>query len=119
MAHLLEVGDFTQPQSEEGVYDVVVLSDILSHVGNPIALLKNALQVVKDDGFIYINIVNFGCDKAKEELHRWDGVGVGENITLYDRQSFAKVADMVGIEYEDYRTDDHDEMMFLRCTKKG
>ena len=118
VAHLLEVGDFTQPQSEEGIYDAVVLSDILSHVGNPMALLNNALQVVKDDGFVYINIVNFGCKKAQEEFHKWDGVGVGENITLYDRDSFAKIADMVGIEYEDYRTDEEDEMMFLRCTKR-
>ena len=119
VAHLLEVGDFTQPQSEEGIYDAVVLSDILSHVGNPMALLKNALKVVKDDGFIYINIVNFGCKKAQNEFHKWDGVGVGENITLYDRESFAKVADMAGIEYENYRTDEEDEMMFLRCHKKG
>ena len=65
VAHLLEVRDFTQPQSEEEIYDVVVLSDILSHVGNPMALLKNTIQVIKDDGFIYINIVNFGCKKAQ------------------------------------------------------
>ena len=44
--------------------------------------------------------------EAKEEFHRWDGVGVGENITLYDRESFAKFADVVGIEYEDYRVDE-------------
>ena len=119
VAHLLEVGDYTQPQDDEGVYDVIVLSDILSHVGNPLALLRNAVKAIKDDGFIYINIVNFGCDKAKEEFHRWDGVGVGENITLYDRESFAKVAEIVGIDYEDYRTDEEDEMMFLRCTKRG
>ena len=115
----MELGDYTQPQDDEGVYDVIVLSDILSHVGNPLALLRNAVKAIKDDGFIYINIVNFGCDKAKEEFHRWDGVGVGENITLYDRESFAKVADMVGVDYEDYRTDEEDEMMFLRCTKRG
>ena len=119
VAHLLEVRDFTQPQSEEEIYDVVVLSDILSHVGNPMALLKNTIQVIKDDGFIYINIVNFGCKKAQNEFHKWDGVGVGENITLYDRDSFAKLADMVGIEYENYRTDEEDEMMFLRCHKRG
>ena len=118
-AHLLEVGDYTQPQDEERVYDVVVLSDVLSHVGNPLALLRNAVKAIKDDGFIYINIVNFGCKKAKDELHRWDGVGVGENITLYDRESFAKLADIVGIDYEDYRRDEEDEMMFLRCTKRG
>ena len=119
IAHLLSVNDFTQPQEEKGIYDVVVLSDILSHVGNPLALLKNALQVVKDDGFIYINVVNFGCTKAKEEFNRWDGVGVGENITLFNRESFAKLADIVNIDYENYRTDEEDEMMFLRCTKRG
>jgi ADP-heptose:LPS heptosyltransferase/SAM-dependent methyltransferase len=119
VAHLLEVSDYTQPQSEEGIYDAVVLSDILSHVGNPMALIKNVLRAIKDDGLIYINIVNFGCDRAEEEFHRWDGVGVGENITLYNRESFGKFADIVGIDYEDYRVDEEDEMMFLRCTKRG
>ena len=119
VAHLLEIADYTQPQSEEGIYDVVVLSDILSHVGNPMSLLKNVLRAIKDDGLIYINIVNFGCDRATEEFHRWDGVGVGENITLYNRESFGKLADIVGIDYEDYRVDEEDEMMFLRCTKRG
>ena len=115
----LSVDDFTQPQSEKNIYDVVVLSDVLSHVGNPMNLLNNTLQVLKEDGIFYVNIVNWGCKKAQEELHRWDGVGVGENITVYDRDSFAKLADMINIEHEDYRTDEEDEMMFLRCQRKN
>ena len=99
---------------------MVVLSDILSHVGNPMQLLHNALQVLKDDGLIYINVVNFGCKKASEELHKWDGVGVGENITLYSQESFALVAEEIGIEYETYREDENDdEMLFYRCKKKA
>ena len=118
IADKLSVDDFTQPQSEENVYDVVVLSDVLSHVGSPMNLLNNTLQVLKEDGVFYVNVVNWGCKKAQEEFHRWDGVGVGENITVYDRDSFSKLADLIGIEYEDYRTDEEDEMMFLRCQRR-
>ena len=106
VADNLTIKDFTQPQAEEKIYDVVVLSDILSHVGNPMPLLHNALQVLKDDGLIYINVVNFGCKRAAEELHKWDGVGVGENITLYSQESFALIAEEIGIEYETYREDE-------------
>ena len=116
---LLTVEDFTQQQTEEKVYDVVVLSDILSHVGNPVKLIENSLQVLKDDGFIYINIVNFGCKKAKQEFHKWDGIGVGENITIFDRDSFGKFTDRFGLECVNYREDEEDEMIFVRCTKKG
>ena len=118
IADKLSVDDFTQPQSEENVYDVVVLSDVLSHVGSPMNLLNNTLQVLKEDGVFYVNVVNWGCKKAQEEFHRWDGVGVGENITVYDRDSFSKLADLIGIDYEDYRTDEEDEMMFLRCQRR-
>ena len=53
------------------------------------------------------------------ELHKWDGIGVGENITLYTQESFALVAKEIGIEYETYREDeDDDEMLFYRCRKK-
>ena len=96
IADKLTIKDFIQPQHEEKIYDVVVLSDILSHVGNPMQLLRNALQVLKDDGLIYINIVNFGCKKASEELHKWDGVGVGENITLYTKDSFSSCCSRSG-----------------------
>jgi len=83
-------------------------------------LLHNAMQVLKDDGLVYINIVNFGCKKASEELHKWDGIGVGENITLYTKDSFERVAQEVGIECETYREDeDDDEMLFYRCRKKA
>ena len=97
----------------------MVLSDILSHVGNPVKLIENSLQVLKDDGFIYINIVNFGCNKAKQEFHKWDGIGVGENITLFDRDSFGKFTDKFGLECINYREDEEDEMIFVRCTKRG
>ena len=120
IADNLTIKDFTQPQDEEKVYDVVVLSDVLTHVGNPMQLLHNAMQVLKDDGLVYINIVNFGCKKASEELHKWDGIGVGENITLYTKDSFERVAQEVGIECETYREDeDDDEMLFYRCRKKA
>ena len=36
---------------------MVVLSDILSHVGNPMQLLHNALQVLKDDGLIILTLL--------------------------------------------------------------
>ena len=120
IADKLTIKDFTQPQHEEKVYDVVVLSDILTHVGDPMQLLHNTIQVLKDDGLIYINIVNFGCKKALEELHKWDGIGVGENITLYTKDSFERVAQEVGIECETYREDEgDDEMLFYRCRKKA
>ena len=117
--HLLTVEDFTQQQTEEKIYDVVVLSDILTHVGNPVNLIENATQVLKDDGFIYINIVNFGCNKAKQDFHKWDGIGVGENITIFDRESFGNFTDKFGLDCVDYRVDEEDEMIFVRCTKRG
>ena len=118
IADKLSIKDFTQPLYKEKVYDIVVLSDVLSHVGRPLNLIHNTFQVLKDDGIAYINVVNFGCKKALSELHHWDGVGVGENITLYSVESFSNFAKMVNIEYETYRDDDDDEMLFYRCRKK-
>ena len=119
VAHLLAIEDFTQPQTEEKVYDVVVLSDILSHVGNPLALMKNARQVLKDDGVLYVNVVNIGCKKSLEEKQKFDGWGVGENVTLYSRESFNIFMERMEWSWTDYRTDEEDEMIFARCEKKA
>ena len=119
VAHLLTIEDFTQHQTEEKVYDVVVLSDILSHVGNPLALMRNARQVLKDDGVLYINVVNIGCKKSLEDGQKFDGWGVGENVTLYSRESFDNFMEKIGWSWADYRTDEEDEMIFARCEKKA
>ena len=119
VAHLLAIEDFTQPQTEEKVYDVVVLSDILSHVGNPLALMRNARQVLKDDGVLYVNVVNIGCKKSLEEKQKFDGWGVGENVTLYSRESFNIFMERMEWSWTDYRTDEEDEMIFARCEKKA
>ena len=119
VAHLLAIEDFTQPQTEEKVYDVVVLSDILSHVGNPLALMRNARQVLKDDGVLYVNVVNIGCKKSLEEKQKFDGWGVGENVTLYSRESFNNFMERMEWSWTDYRTDEEDEMIFARCEKKA
>ena len=119
VANLLAIEDFTQPQTEEKVYDVVVLSDILSHVGNPLALMRNARQVLKDDGILYVNVVNIGCKKSLEEKQKFDGWGVGENVTLYSRESFNNFMERMEWSWTDYRTDEEDEMIFARCEKKA
>ena len=119
VAHLLAIEDFTQPQTEEKVYDVVVLSDILSHVGDPLALMRNARQVLKDDGILYVNVVNIGCKKSLEEKQKFDGWGVGENVTLYSRESFNNFMERMEWSWTDYRTDEEDEMIFARCEKKA
>ena len=119
VAHLLTIEDFTQHQTEEKVYDVVVLSDILSHVGNPLALMRNARQVLKDDGVLYINVVNIGCKKSLEDGQKFDGWGVGENVTLYSRESFDNFMEKMEWSWADYRTDEEDEMIFARCEKKA
>ena len=119
VAHLLAIEDFTQPQTEEKVYDVVVLSDILSHVGNPLALMRNARQVLKDDGVLYVNVVNIGCKKSLEDGQKFDGWGVGENVTLYSRESFDNFMKKMEWSWTDYRTDEEDEMIFARCEKKA
>lgn len=39
-------------------YDIVILSDVLEHVKSPELLLKKCLDILKDDGIMYVNVPN-------------------------------------------------------------
>ena len=62
---------------------------------------------------------NIGCKKALEDGQKFDGWGVGENVTLYSRESFNNFMERMEWSWTDYRTDEEDEMIFARCEKKA
>ena len=70
-------------------------------------------------GLLYVNVVNIGCKKSLEEKQKFDGWGVGENVTLYSRESFNIFMERMEWSWTDYRTDEEDEMIFARCEKKA
>ena len=51
----LHIKDFTGVIDEEDKYDVVVMSDIVSYVGDAKRLLENTLKAMKPNGICYIN----------------------------------------------------------------
>lgn len=55
------IGDCRKPESlpfEEKSYDVVVLSDVLEHLSDPLTTLKDVKRYLNDNGYLLISIPN-------------------------------------------------------------
>jgi 2-polyprenyl-3-methyl-5-hydroxy-6-metoxy-1,4-benzoquinol methylase len=92
---------FTQPiekfQPEEP-FDIVVLSNVLEHVSNPINMLNNVRRVLKPNGYIWIS-----CPNSNSWLRRlfggsWINWHVPFHIYHFSRKTLSQILKLSGFE---------------------
>lgn len=52
-------------------FDLVILSDVLEHLPDPVAVLREVWEVIKPDGLLWINTPNIGSALARLLGSRW------------------------------------------------
>jgi len=61
-------------------FDVVVINHVLEHVQDPVALLREAGRILKDDGLLVIGVPNIGSIMAGLVRSRWASLRPEEHI---------------------------------------
>jgi len=51
-------GELAEAQFPEGHFDIVVMRELLEHVPDPLALLKEARRVLREDGVLFVQVPN-------------------------------------------------------------
>ncbi len=63
---------------EDILFDVIVYADVLEHLENPVAVLREHARLLKEDGMIIGSIPNgFGPFENEKRCDRWFGVSAG------------------------------------------
>lgn len=55
----IETGEFEKVKLPQNAFDVVAMLDVLEHFQNPQETLKKAAKILKKDGIIYVETINF------------------------------------------------------------
>jgi SAM-dependent methyltransferase len=67
-------GSLEEARFEDQSFDVIVLMDLIEHLENPRALLKEIRRVLKHDGIIYLSTPDIGSFFSKILGVRWWGI---------------------------------------------
>ena len=115
----LQIKDITG-NFDEGDYDVIVCSDVLSYVSDPKIAISNLNKLTKINGFVYLNNTVIDNDHFSKDPRGWSAVGNGECITLFTSEGLKSLLTEGGFEFEDYgkwNKQQDNEMLFLKCKK--
>ena len=117
----LHIKDFTSIIDEEDKYDAVILSDIVSYVGDAKRLLENTLKVMKTGGLCYINSLVIDSMEFVSNPRGWPAVGNGEHTALFTSAGLRAVMEGAGFKtietYGSWKQEQLNEMVFWRATK--
>ena len=77
-------------------FDVVIMSDLLEHVPNPIATLKEANRILKKEGLLFITTPDIGSITAKLMRTRWVHLKPREHIYYFTPKTIERILSKTG-----------------------
>lgn len=80
-------------------FDVVVLWDVLEHLTEPLAELREINRILKKGGYLFVSVPDIGSLWSKVMGKRWFGYAkIREHVYFYNRRSLARVMQRAGLE---------------------
>lgn len=96
----VHVGYLNQANYPDGYFDIVTLFEIVEHLSDPSALVKECRRVLKVGGILAINTPNAASWTAKFMEERWEGfslAGLGGHVSFFTPKSMGFLAHLAGL----------------------
>ena len=87
----LEEGDFAP-----GSFDVVTMWDVLEHVADPPAFLRRASALLREGGYLFVNVPDLESWAARLFGRRWPLL-LPEHLNYFTRKSLTTCAEGAGL----------------------
>lgn len=82
-------------------YGMIVFWHVLEHTLDPVAALRNAASLLKQDGMMAIEVPNNGCIGARMMGPAWRWLDAPRHLNFFSAQSLRRCAEMAGLEVID------------------
>ncbi|PCG19262.1 hypothetical protein KQ44_03815 [Brachyspira sp. G79] len=89
---ILEKSDFNH-----NYFDIIMMSDVLEHVENPLELFKISYDLLKQDGYVVITTPNTNSFTCRIMKSKWSHYNI-EHIHYFNKKSIEKLSSITGFE---------------------
>lgn len=101
----IHIGPLAEAGYADGEFDAVVLWDVLEHLSDPLAELREINRVLKKGGYLFVSVPDAGSIWARLMGRRWFGYSkIREHIYYYDRRSLAGAMGRAGFSVVETRS---------------
>lgn len=91
--HKVHAGDAPLPW---GSFDAVVLSHVLEHIPNPIALLTRIHEALNESGLLYVAVPDLESVQFRIFGGRWDAINPVAHLQYFSESSLTRLAESAG-----------------------
>lgn len=101
--HVNEIqGVLSEMKFKDNFFDVVTMWDVLEHVPDPTADLKEVFRILRPGGMLIINYPDFGTPLAKMAGSKWWFL-LSVHLFYFDKNSIGKIIKKCGFENPEFR----------------
>ncbi|WP_167759905.1 class I SAM-dependent methyltransferase [Methylotenera oryzisoli] len=95
---LVHKGDIFAQNFSDSSFDVVFSNNVIEHVSDPFALLKESARVIKPGGFLVAITPNAGSKLHQKFKENWRGLEPPRHLYLFKSNSLASIAKTAGFQ---------------------
>jgi 2-polyprenyl-3-methyl-5-hydroxy-6-metoxy-1,4-benzoquinol methylase len=105
--------------AEPGSYDIVVFTEIIEHINNPIPVLHNIHRLLRPGGALYITTPNFSSLERRLLKSDWGMICWPEHITYWTSRHLHRALRETGYSKKLLRTQNISPYRVMQALKKG
>ena len=94
----VEQGRFEETHYPEGFFQVVIFSDILEHVPDPIGFLAQAYRALAPGGIIDVSLTDAGCEEALRDKDKWWALSLPTHFYQFTEKTLREALQRAGFE---------------------
>ena len=95
-------GLFYEQDFPEGYFDLVTMWHFLEHDYDPLRTLEAARLVMKDDGYLVVEVPRLDSVTFRLYRERWPGLQAPQHTALYDKKRLLELMERAGFDTVDY-----------------
>jgi 2-polyprenyl-3-methyl-5-hydroxy-6-metoxy-1,4-benzoquinol methylase len=89
-------GPFEQAQYADGAFDAITLWDVLEHLHEPLASLREIRRILRPGGVLFVRVPNAASYVARMCGRYWSGYDLPRHMTLFTPRTLAQALGQAG-----------------------
>lgn len=86
-------------------FDLVIFTEVIEHINNPIDVIENIFHLLKKDGLLYVTTPNFESLERRVLRAQWGMICYPEHISFYSPSTLNSILKRCGFEKVSLRTE--------------